>query len=76
MVQFPDETVWTHIETIDLGASDSHQAAREDFLARHPELADKLDWLRIDFMCARDGSSALRFSVSDRPPTVSERRLP
>lgn len=52
----------------------SAEVARSDFLHRHLEFSEKLDWLRIDRVCGRDGISALRFWVRKSPPTEPARR--
>jgi hypothetical protein len=51
---------WTFLEMVDIPRDGSAEAARVEFLDRYPELQDKLDWLRIDLMCGRYGTSAGR----------------
>ena len=68
---------WSFVEVVEILPGGSAAAKRAEFLNRHPELLDKLDWLRIDLMCGRDGKSALRFSVRNSPPPAPpERHLP
>ena len=68
---------WTLVEVLDIPQDDSARKQREEFLRRHPELLDKLDWLRIALMCGRDGTSALGVWVRNSPPPAPpERYLP
>jgi hypothetical protein len=62
------------VEVVDIPSGGSAEVARSDFLHRHPEFSEKLDWLRIDRVCGRDGISALRFWVQKSPPTEPARR--
>lgn len=68
---------WTFLEVVEITGDGSADLARADFLNRHPEIRDKPEWLRIDLMCGRDGTSALRFWVrKTAPPEPPKRQLP
>ena len=75
--QVEQDPEWTFLEVVEIPQGGSAREQREEFLSRHPELLNKLDWLRIDLMCGRDGTSALRFWVRNSPPPAPpERYLP
>ena len=77
MNQAKQDPEWTFVEMVEIPLGGSPEALRDAFLLRHPELVDKVDWLRIDLICGRDDTSTLRFSVRNSPPPAPpSRQLP